>query len=101
MGAYIYVVMPLLAEPDTSKANPRTTTVLEVLHVIQAEAADQAMPLSLAEIGRRLQAKKTRPEVIRVAVELLEAFGVVKRGSKGVFYTHVPASVSSRPTVPL
>lgn len=95
------MVVPLLAEPDTSKANPRTTTVLEVLHVIQKEAAQQAMPLSLAEIGRRLPAKKTRPEVIRVAVELLEAFGVVKRGSKGVVYTRVPASVSSRPTDPL
>lgn len=90
-----------MSEPDTSKANPRTTTVLEVLHVIQAEATDQAMPLSLAEIGRRMPAKKTRPEVIRVAVELLEAFGVVKRGSKGVMYTHAPAAVASRPTVPL
>lgn len=95
------MVVPLLAEPDTSKANPRTTTVLEVLHVIQDEAAGQTMPLSLAEIGRRLPAKKTRPEVIRVAVELLEAFGAVKRGSKGVVYTRVPPSVASRPTVPL
>lgn len=101
MGAHTYVVMPLLAEPDTSKANPRTTTVLEVLHVIQGEAAGQAMPLSLAEIGRRLPAKKTRAEVIRVAVELLEAFGVVKRGSKGVVYTRAPASLTTRPTVPL
>lgn len=101
MWAHIYVVMPLMAEPDTSKANPRTTTVLEVLHVIQDEAAHQAMPLSLAEIGRRMPAKKTRPEVIRVAVELLEAFGAAKRGSKGVMYTHAPASVTSRPTVPL
>lgn len=92
------MVVPLLSEPDTSKANPRTTTVLEVLHVIQDEAAGQAMPLSLAEIGRRLPAKKTRPEAIRVAVELLETFGVVKRGSKGVVYTRVPASVSSRKT---
>jgi len=93
--------MPLMVEPDTSKANPRTTTVLEVLHVIQAEATKTAMPLSLAEIGRRLPAKKTRPEVIRVAVELLETFGVVKYGSKGVVYTRAPASITSRPTVPL
>ncbi len=95
------MVVPLLSEPDTSKANPRTTTVLEILHVIQKEAEGQALPLSLAEIGRRMQAKKTRPEVIRVAVELLEAFGAVKRGSKGVVYTRVPHAVAYRPTVPL
>lgn len=101
VGAHTYVAMPLMAEPDTSKANPRTTTILEILHVIQDEAANKAMPLSLAEIGRRLSAKKTRPEVIRVAVELLEAFGAVKRGSKGVVYTRAPASLTGRPTVPL
>jgi len=101
MGAHTYVGMPLLEDLDTTKANPRTTTILQVLHVIQDEAAGQAMPLSLAEIGRRLPAKKTRPEVIRVAVALLETLGAVKRGSKGVVYTRVPASVSSRPTVPL
>jgi hypothetical protein len=95
------VGVPLLEDLDTSKANPRTTTVLQVLRVIQQEASGQALPLSLAEIGRRMPAKKTRPEAIRVAVELLEAFGVVKRGSKGVIYTRVPASVTSRPTEPL
>ncbi len=93
--------MDLSSFPDTSVANPRASTFLEVLQIIRDEAASDAMPLTPTEIGRRMHAKKTRPEVIKTSIQLLQMFGAVSVGSKGVMYTKAPTPVQRRPTTPL
>lgn len=87
--------------PDTRIANPTLATVLEIQEILRKESQQSALPLSLAEIGRRMGAKKTRHETIRVAVQALEGWGVAALGSKGVIYTKAPAAVVRRKRVAL
>lgn len=71
-------------------------TLLEIQEILRKESQQSALPLSLAEIGRRMAAKKTHHETIRVAVQALEDWGAVALGSKGVIYTKAPAAVVRR-----
>jgi DNA-binding IclR family transcriptional regulator len=62
-------------------------TLVEVSHIL--EAARREPPLSLAEVGRRMAAKRVRHETVRACVDFLERLGFVSRGSKGVQWTLV------------
>jgi hypothetical protein len=85
---------PVLAEPPA--ANPTLSTILEVEGILEQESRTSALPLSFAEIERRMQAKKTRPETIKAAVQALVHYGVAAVGSKGVLYTRTPQSVAGQ-----
>ena len=61
-------------------------TLVEVGHVL--EAAKREPPLSLAEIGRRMKAKRVRHSTLRACVDFLARLGFVTVGSKGVLWTH-------------
>lgn len=56
------------------------------------------MPLSFAEIGRRMRAKRTRPQVVRATVAELERHRLVAVGSKGVFWIAASREAWDRPT---
>jgi hypothetical protein len=91
-----------IRRPRTSrKANPRLSTLHEVEEILRRASEREALPLSFAEIGRRMRAKRTRPEVIRVAVEELERHRLVAVGSKGVMWVAAPRAVRDQPTEPL
>jgi hypothetical protein len=64
-------------------ANPRLSTLLEVEGILAANARDWHGPLSLAEIGRRMHAKRVRPAVVRACVQELVRQGRAILGSKG------------------
>lgn len=88
--------MDLLAQ--TPKANPTLATILEVERILQAESQSRAMPLSVSEIERRMEAKRTRRETVNAAINALVHYGVAAVGSKGVFYIRAPLHEVSRPT---
>jgi hypothetical protein len=60
-------------------------TLVEVAHIL--EAARLEPPLSLAEVGRRMDAKRVRHATVRSCVDFLEGLGYVTTGSKGVQWT--------------
>lgn len=62
-------------------------TLVEVGRIL--EKAQEEPPLSLAEIGRRMSAKRVRHETLRGSVDFLARLGFVTIGSKGVQWTHV------------
>lgn len=68
---------------------PRMATLVEIGQILE-RAQDEA-PLSLAEIGRRMSAKRTRHETIRASVDFLERLGFVIAGTKGVLWTYNPS----------
>ena len=81
-------------------ANPTIGTILEIEEILAAENRATAMPLSFAEVERRMRAKKTKRETVKAAVQSLVHFGVAYVGPKGIIYTRTPqAQVKS--TVPL
>lgn len=84
----------VLAEPPA--ANPTLSTILEVERILEQESHKAALPLSFAEIERRMEAKKTRMETVKAAVQALVHYGVAAVGSKGVIYTRTPQSVASQ-----
>ena len=61
-------------------------TLVEVGRILEAAQAEP--PLSLAEIGRRMTAKRVRHETLRASVDFLARLGLVTLGSKGVQWTH-------------
>ena len=63
-------------------------TLVEVGRIL--EAAQGEPPLSLAEVGRRMKAKRVRHETIRASVDFLARLGFVTLGRKGVQWTHAP-----------
>ena len=63
-------------------------TLVEVGRIL--ESAQDEPPLSLAEIERRMEAKRVRHETLRASVDFLERLGFVTTGSKGVQWTHQP-----------
>lgn len=79
---------PMLMElPDSVKGEgPRMATVVEVGKVL--ESAQDEPPLSLAEIERRMRAKRVRHATLRASVDFLHALGFVSLGSKGVQWTY-------------
>ncbi len=60
-------------------------TLVEIGQIL--ESAREEPPLSLAEIERRLAAKRTRHATIRASVDFLERLGFVTIGSDGVQWT--------------
>lgn len=79
--------MPLLQLPRTVVGNgPTLATLVEVGQVL--ERAKHEPPLSLAEIGRRMRAKRVRHATVRASVDFLARLGFVTRGSKGVQWTY-------------
>ncbi|HUR69635.1 MAG TPA: hypothetical protein VM370_10345 [Candidatus Thermoplasmatota archaeon] len=67
---------------------PRMATLVEVGGIL--EAAQDEAPLSLAEIERRMSAKRVRHETLRASVDFLHRLGFVTLGSQGVQWTHQP-----------
>jgi hypothetical protein len=67
---------------------PLLTTVHEVERILRrAHAADEG-PLSLAEIGRRMEAKSVRHSTLRACVDELKRLGFVTESpTKGVLWT--------------
>lgn len=81
--------MPELVYPPETEASPspRMSTVHAVAAILKEANAQDEEPLSLAEIGRRLPAKRVRHETIRACVDELALLGFVTEGSKGVMWT--------------
>jgi hypothetical protein len=73
--------MPLRAGEN----GPTLSTLIEVANILQK--AREEGPISLAEVGRRMSAKRVRHSSIRASVDLLEQLGHVMSGSKGVHWT--------------
>jgi hypothetical protein len=90
--------MPGLVYPPKREASPspRLATVHAVARVLKAAAKQDEDPLSLAEIGRRLPAKRVRHETVRACVDELKILGFVSEGSKGVMWTLADADVLSQ-----
>lgn len=82
-------------------ANPRLSTVHEVERILRRAAQREGLPLSFAEIGRRMGARRTRPQVIRAAVAELERHKLVAVGSKGVLWIVASRAAWDRPSSPL
>ncbi|MEA3198607.1 MAG: hypothetical protein QOE90_35 [Thermoplasmata archaeon] len=77
----------LMELPDSvSGEGPRMATLVEVGRIL--EDAQDEPPLSLAEIERRMAAKRVRHETLRASVDFLQQLGFVTRGSKGAQWTH-------------
>jgi len=64
---------------------PTLSTLVEVGRIV--ESAQREGPISLAEIARRMNAKRVRHSTIRGSVDFLEQLGFVMKGSKGVLWT--------------
>jgi hypothetical protein len=81
--------MPGLAYPPNREASPspRLATVHAVARVLKKAAAADEGPLSLAEVGRRMPAKRVRHETLRACVDELKILGFATEGSKGVMWT--------------
>ncbi len=78
--------MQLELPPSAEGRGPTMATVVEVGRIL--EAAKEEAPLSLAEIGRRMPAKRVRHSAIRATVDFLAQLGFVTLGSKGAQWTH-------------
>ena len=63
-------------------------TLVEIGRIL--EKAQGEAPLSLAEIERRMKAKRVRHETLRASVDFLLRLGLVTVGSKGAQWTHAP-----------
>ncbi len=61
-------------------------TLVEIGQIL--ETAKREPPLSFAEIGRRMAAKRVRHATVRASVEFLARLGFVTVGSHGVQWTH-------------
>jgi hypothetical protein len=74
-------------------ANPTIGTILEVEEILAAENRATALPISFAEVERRMHAKKTKRETVKAAVQSLVHFGVAYVGPKGIIYTRTPQTL--------
>jgi hypothetical protein len=78
----------LLELPDSVEGRgPSMATLVEIARIL--EAARREPPLSLAEVARRMPAKRVRHSTVRACVDFLENLGYVTAGSKGVQWTLV------------
>lgn len=92
--------MDLLAKAP--RANPTLATIIEIERILKEESRNgDALPLSISEIERRMQAKRTRRDTVKAAIAALEHFGVAMSGSKGVAYARASPDMLRRRTVPL
>lgn len=84
--------MEQILYPPATEAHPspRLATVHAVARILRASADKDEGPLSLAEVGRRLPAKRVRHETVRASVNELKLLGFVTEGSKGVMWTLSP-----------
>src|SRR5690348_15562985 len=73
--------------PSVMGRGPSLSTLVEVAQIL--EAARGEAPLSLAEVGRRMSAKRVRHSTLRASVDFLSSLGFVTTGSKGVQWTLV------------
>ena len=64
------------------------STIIEVGLILSRGRSDG--PLSLAEIGRRMRAKRVRHSTVRACVDFLANLGFVTGGADGVLWTHNP-----------
>ena len=77
----------LLQVPKTVEGNgPTMSTLVEVGQIL--ETASREPPLSLAEIARRMKAKRVRHSAVRATVDFLARLGFVTVGSQGVQWTY-------------
>jgi hypothetical protein len=77
----------ILELPESVEGNgPTMATLVEIGRIV--ERARGEPPLSLAEIGRRMKAKRVRHSTIRACVDFLHRLGFVTVGSKGVEWTY-------------
>lgn len=70
------------------------STVHAVAAILKEAAQSDEHPLSLAEIGGRLPAKRVRHGTVRACVDELKLLGFATEGRKGVMWT--PASSTAR-----
>jgi len=73
--------------PSVEGRGPSLATLVEVAQIVEAAAKEP--PLSLAEVGRRMSAKRVRHSTLRATVDFLGSLGFVTSGSKGVQWTLV------------
>jgi len=67
---------------------PLLTTLHEVERILRRSHVADEGPLSLAEIGRRMEAKSVRHSTIRACVEELKRLGFITESpKKGVLWT--------------
>lgn len=71
---------------SVEKNGPTMAQIVEVGRVLESAASEP--PLSLAEIGRRMSAKRVRHSTVRACVDFLARVGVVTTGSKGAQWTY-------------
>jgi hypothetical protein len=74
--------------PSVKGQGPTMATLVEVAHIL--EAAKREAPMSLAEIGRRMEAKQTRHATVKACVDFLCQLGYVVQGSKGALWAYHP-----------
>lgn len=81
--------MSPIAPPKPAEGpSPLLRTVHEVERILRAAAARDEGPLSLAEIGRRMEAKSVRHATVRACVEELKRFHLVTEDHRrGVMWT--------------
>lgn len=84
MCTSICVAVKLETPRPPPDANPRLSTLLEVESILVENLKNWEGPLSYAEIGRRMSAKRVRPAVVRACVQELARQGRAIVGSKGV-----------------
>ncbi len=75
--------MALPPPPEIRGRGPTLATIHEVETILRASPE----PLSLNEIKRRMKAKTTRHETVRMCVDELKRLGLAAEGSKGVLWT--------------
>lgn len=78
----------MMVEPPASMEGrgPTMSTIVEISRILQS--AESEPPLSLAEIGRRMTAKRVRHSTIRATVDFLAQMGFITLGSKGAQWTY-------------
>lgn len=84
-----------IAYPPAHEASPSPTlsTVHAVAGILKKAAQADEGPLSLAEVGRRLPAKRVRHHTVRACVDELKLLGFLTGGSKGVMWTLASSEV--------
>lgn len=81
--------MSIIAPPEpTEGPSPRLRTVHEVERILRKAVANDEGPLSIAEIGRRMEAKSVRHATVRACVEELKRFHLATEDPRrGVMWT--------------
>ena len=78
--------MPIQAPPLRLKANPTLETLYAVERVLRQEYERRGLPMSYAELERRMPAKRVRFEVLQACVMELARHSLVAVGSDGIMW---------------